>query len=107
MYPTCIIDSLLIISGKTSKTLNTENNIFLTIRPSNYVAWGSTLSLTGAYEKARKFDMVKRDSKWTLVFEDFKSNTFDVSRLSETTNFLQLNDRSCCAVKNQLNGNVN
>ena len=62
------------------------------------------LSLIGAYEKARTLDMLKRDTKWTLVFEDFKSSSFDVTKLTENTNFLQLNDRSCCAIKNQMNG---
>jgi hypothetical protein len=62
------------------------------------------ISLIGAYERARILDMLKRDTKWTLVFEDFKSGTFDVTKLNENTNFLQLNDRSCCAIKNLMNG---
>jgi hypothetical protein len=58
-------------------------------RPSNYIAWGTTSVLGRAYERAQKLDMVKRDSKWTLVFEDFLSNKFEVSNLTEGANLLQ------------------
>jgi len=50
-------------------------------RPSNYVAWGSTAAVTAAYEKAKDEMMVKRDTRWTLVFDDLKSADFDLNIL--------------------------
>ena len=39
-------------------------------RPSNYIAWGTTSVLSRTFDRARNFDMVKRDSKWTFVFQE-------------------------------------
>ena len=40
-------------------------------RPSNYIAWGTTSVLSRTFDRARNFDMVKRDSKWTFVFQEW------------------------------------
>ena len=76
----------------------------LALRQRGYIKIVPTHSISGAYDKARSLDMLKRDTRWTLVFTDFKSNNFDLTKLAENTNFLQLNERSCCAVLNQNNG---
>jgi hypothetical protein len=76
-------------------------------RPSNFIAWGSTLVLSRAYQRAQSLEMVKRDSKWTLVFEDFQSTKFEVANLTESSNLLAMNERSCCNLKNIFNGWLN
>ncbi len=71
-------------------------------RPSNYVAWGSTTSIKQAYDKAKSMDMIKRDTRWTLVFEDFNFASFPKSSLSDQTNFLEMkNSDDCCIILNQ------
>ena len=68
-------------------------------RPSNYVAWGSTASVKKAYEMAKTNDMLKRDTRWTLVFQDMKSGTFTSDGLDDQTNFLEMLDESnCCTL---------
>jgi hypothetical protein len=70
-------------------------------RPSNYVAWGSASSLTGAYSKAKEMGMIKRDTRWTLVFTDLNSDTFNIGDLEDQTNFLEMKDaENCCIIKN-------
>ena len=44
-------------------------------RPSNYIAWGTANELRSIYEKAKSADMIKRDSRWSLVFTDFNTCT--------------------------------
>ena len=71
-------------------------------RPSNYVAWGSTASLKTAYTKAKTMQMLKRDTRWTLVFEDLKSAEFSMSELEDQTNFVEMKptDVNCCIIRN-------
>lgn len=72
-------------------------------RPSNYIAWGSTQAIKNAYQKAKNMQMLKRDTRWTLVFEDFESSSFSDSMLEDQTNFLAMTDDSnCCIIKNRV-----
>ena len=52
------------------------------------------------YLKANKSELLKRDTRWTLVFEDFESSTFDLNQLADQTNVLQMTDGSCCKILN-------
>lgn len=71
-------------------------------RPSNYIVWGSTDKVKEAYEKARTMDMLKRDIRWTLVFEDMKSGDFKNSLLDDQTNFVEMTDGdNCCIIMNK------
>ena len=72
-------------------------------RPSNYVAWGSTSALKTAYTKAKTMQMLKRDTKWTLVFEDLQSGMFGADELEDQTNFVEMKqtDVNCCIIKNK------
>ena len=40
--------------------------------------------------------MIKRDTKWTLVFEDYDYGQFDTRGLTQSTNFLVPTGMSCC-----------
>ena len=71
-------------------------------RPSNYIVWGSTDAVKAAYDKARSMQMLKRDIRWTLVFEDMKSETFKNSELDDQTNFVEMLDQeNCCIIMNK------
>ena len=50
------------------------------------------------YTKANQSELLKRDTRWTLVFEDFKSESFDLKRLADQTNILQMTEGSCCKI---------
>ncbi len=71
-------------------------------RPSNYIAWGSTDSIKRAYAKAKEMQMLKRDTRWTLVFEDLKSSSFNINDLEDQTNFLEMKSSdNCCIIMNK------
>lgn len=75
-------------------------------RPSNYVVWGSSLKVKEAYTKALGMDMLKRDTRWTLVFQDFKHNDFSLDTVMNQTNFLQMEDpENCCIIMNKIGTN--
>ena len=49
-----------------------------------------------------ELQMLKRDTRWTLVFEDFKSSTFDNAMLEDQTNFVHMTgDANCCIIQNK------
>ena len=49
-------------------------------------------------------DMVNHNMNWTLVFEDFKYEPF---QMTEGTNFLKMsNNENCCIIKNQEGENM-
>ena len=50
------------------------------------------------YTKANQSELLKRDTRWTLVFEDFKSESFDLKQLADQTNILQMMEGSCCKI---------
>ena len=59
---------------------------------------GSTDMIKDVYTKANESELLKRDTRWTLVFEDFKSESFDLKQLADQTNILQMTDGSCCKI---------
>ena len=60
------------------------------------------LKVKEAYNKAKSMKMIKRDTRWTLVFEDFEYSGFAKNALSEQTNFLEMrHPDNCCIIKNQ------
>ena len=67
-------------------------------RPSNYLVWGSQGELQDIYGQAKAKDMIKRDSKWTLVFNDFSQVDFPPDSLKDLTTLMTLDSQSCCAV---------
>ncbi len=75
-------------------------------RPSNYIVWGPTSLIKSTYQRAKEMDMVKRDTKWSLVFTDFQGNTFSKNSLIDQTNILKMTDSSCCIILNQGSGEL-
>ena len=75
-------------------------------RPSNYVAWGSTDFLIKLYQNAKNMDLIKRDSKWTLVFEDFQSEKFLKSSLMDLSNRIEMSSQSCCIIQDISSGKL-
>ena len=65
-------------------------------RPSNYIAWGSTQQLQEIYDKAKNKDMIKRDSKWTLVSTDFGGNKLKQESLTDLATIITMTDDTCC-----------
>ncbi len=46
--------------------------------------------------------MLKRDTRWTLVFEDLKSSSFNINDLEDQTNFLEMKSSdNCCIIMNK------
>ena len=70
-------------------------------RPSNYLVWGSQKELEDIYDKAKEKDMIKRDSKWTLIFNDFGQVDFSQESLKDLTTLMTLTSESCCALLDQ------
>ena len=62
---------------------------------------GNTDMIKNVYSKAKKHQLLKRDTRWTLVFEDFNSDTFDLNELEDQTNVLRMTDASCCKLLNK------
>ena len=62
---------------------------------------GNTDMIKNVYSKAKKHQLLKRDTRWTLVFEDFNSDTFDLNELEDQTNVLRMTDDSCCKLLNE------
>ena len=62
---------------------------------------GNTDMIENVYSKAKKHQLLKRDTRWTLVFEDFNSDTFDLNELEDQTNVLRMTDDSCCKLLNE------
>ena len=62
---------------------------------------GNTDMIKNVYSKAKKHQLLKRDTRWTLVFEDFNSDTFDLNELEDQTNVLRMTDDSCCKLLNK------
>ena len=55
-----------------------------------------------AYSKAQSMKMIKRDTRWTLVFEDFDYGSFSKNSLKEQTNFMEMrHGDNCCIIKNE------
>ena len=52
--------------------------------------------IQNVYSKANKSELLKRDTRWTLVFEDFEAENFDPNQLADQTNIVKLKDGSCC-----------
>jgi hypothetical protein len=73
-------------------------------RPSNYVAWGSTSLLKSIYQKAKNMNMVKRDTKWTLVFNDFQSHNFMQNSLMDMANLMSMTADTCCIILDKSSG---
>ena len=62
---------------------------------------GNTKMIQDVYTQANKSELLKRDTRWTLVFEDFNSGTFDLNELEDQTNILRMTDDSCCKLLNE------
>ena len=59
------------------------------------------LKVKEAYSKAQSLKMIKRDTRWTIVFEDFDYGSF-TKNSPEQTNFLEMrHGDNCCIIKNE------
>lgn len=74
-------------------------------RPSNYIAWGTQDDLTNIYKQAKTKDMIKRDSKWTLVDTSFSKNEFPTNDLLDWANFMTITEDTCCPLLGKTSGN--
>ena len=61
---------------------------------------GNTDMIQEVYTKANESELLKRDTRWTLVFEDFSTDRFEINQLADQTNILKMPDRSCCKILN-------
>ena len=60
------------------------------------------LKVKEAYNKAKSMKMIKRDTRWTMVFEDFDYGGFSKNSLAEQIKFLDMRHKdNCCIIKNQ------
>lgn len=58
--------------------------------------------MKAAYNKAKSEGMLKRDTRWTLVFEDMKSREFTNDGLEDQTHFVEMIDQdNCCKILNK------
>lgn len=73
-------------------------------RPSNYIAWGTQEELANIYKQAKSKDMIKRDSKWTLVDTGFSANKFDANDLTDWANYMTITDDTCCPLMGKTSG---
>ena len=78
--------------GEIEIVNNISNN-----SPCDYI-----LKVKEAYNKAKSMKMIKRDTRWTMVFEDFEYGGFSKNSLAEQTNFLEMrHGDNCCIIKNE------
>ena len=54
---------------------------------------------------AKSKSLVKRDARWTFVFEDWKTDQFPNEDLGVQVTFITMNEEDCCVVKNTKGGN--
>ena len=55
--------------------------------------------VTEAYRKAQSMNMIRENTRWTLVFQDFENAPFE---MMDGTIFLKMrNEEDCCIIKNQ------
>uniref|UniRef100_T1IU70 Receptor ligand binding region domain-containing protein n=1 Tax=Strigamia maritima TaxID=126957 RepID=T1IU70_STRMM len=65
--------------------------------PSNYVVFGKGGYLQDVVKQARASSLIKKDSKWFLVYEDFNSNDKpDLSPEKATITYIQPRKDLCC-----------
>jgi len=68
--------------------------------PSYYIAHGDTDTLKTVLEKAKAKKLMKRDSRWNLVAQDWDTS-FPVNELDTQTTFIEMTKGSCCVVLNK------
>ena len=59
---------------------------------------GNTKMIQDVYTQANESELLKRDTRWTLVFEDFRTDAFEINQLADQTNILKMSVRSCCKI---------
>lgn len=72
--------------------------------PSYYVAHGTKNTIADIYSRAQQRSLVKRDARWTFVFQDWRSSEFNLNSLSAQVVFMGMTEEDCCTVKNQPQG---
>ena len=58
--------------------------------PSYYIAHGSTSTIQDIYSKAKSRNLVKRDARWTFVFQDWNDGNFPKNSLSAQVTFMTM-----------------
>ena len=48
--------------------------------------------------------MIRRDTRWTFVFTDWKFNNFNISPLEIQVTFITMANQDCCIVMNMQGG---
>ncbi len=74
-------------------------------RPSNYVVFGKTKDVSSIFERAKSEGMLKRDTRWSLVFEDLRPDSdFDFRMLEDNTFVVAVSQpqAACCVLTNQV-----
>jgi len=94
---------VVVISPDSTKTLDQALERLAGMRPtpSYYIAHGSTAFLSELYTLARKRKMVRRDSRWNFVTQDWGLNSsFPTLEADPQVTFLQSVPSSCCLLLN-------
>jgi len=90
---------VVVISPDSTKTLDQALERLRSMRPtpSYYIAHGSTTFLSELYRRARNKTMVRRDSRWNFVTQDWGLNSsFPSLEADPQVTFLQPLRSSCC-----------
>ena len=75
-------------------------------RPSNYIAWGTLEEITQIYKEGKAKDMIKRDSKWSLVTTNFAGQQFSQDLLTDSANIFTMTQDTCCLIQEKA-GSIN
>ena len=72
--------------------------------PNHYVAYGSTDTLLRTFSEARTRQLVRRDARWTMVFQDWDVKRFPRDQITSELTFVTMDSNQCCIIKNQDTG---
>ena len=73
--------------------------------PSAFVAFGTTQEVTQILDKAKKKGLVRRDSRWNFIIEDFDSPSFATTGTEVDINIGSITPESCCGLAEISNAN--
>ena len=58
------------------------------------------------YRQAKSEKLVKRDARWTFVFQDWLSHLFPMDEIKSKANFITMTKDECCIVSNKPKGKI-
>ncbi len=73
--------------------------------PSAFVAFGTTQQLTDTLKEAQKRSLIKRNSRWNFVVEDFDAENFATSGTGDVdVVIVSMKAEVCCGLTEQTPG---